>query len=721
MMIGWDWPFSFFWFFVLAVFLLAILFFHGRLLIKATMPKLAWKLITLRIMVVLLFLLLIARPFITTNEPNPKDFHLVTLTDLSGSMNAKDGANEPKRIDKVKPFIDRSNNLSWLTRIRNDYGKVESLGFSDDLQRMNQNSTDLTELGKNTALGDALSSTLRNSNDKQSLGSVVIFSDGRNNSGVPILEVAKQYRVQGVPVNVIGVGKDRPYGDVSIKFLDRKPKAVAKEELLLNALVENQFDRDLKLKVSLFFGKKILQEIPVSLKSGNKRKINFSPIIPETAGPKRYRVLVEPPDGDSDSSNNSDTLLVLVKPPDQFTTLYLSNNVHPLFPFLKRVLANEERFDFKALVRLSEKVFHAFGESVKPSYPTDPDFWMSYDTIILDTGTFDDLNESLVLSLKDFVQKKGGGLLLFGELDNARQKLGGIVPAKEIERIVAKDNLSLVTLEEPLFSPVDEVEKMKPFLPKRLPGFFVSEQNPAARGVVLSRANGKPVLLVQAYGAGKVAYWGSPNDWRRSMNNEDGEKEFRLFWQSLVQWLGTGGEDRLKTRDPEETVLRGSDAFLHVDALGSDFEPSMDALVQAEILGPGDYNKTVQLYPEGASAGRYTGSFRPIQSGAYEVNYTLRFPDGETLRRENFLRVSDAGEESLDISFAKTDLQMLAKLTGGEYLQIEEMDHNWRPNFAEKMPSLDKRHSLANAWIIFILIFLIAGSEWLIRRQAGLR
>ena len=73
-MIGWDWPFSFFWFFVLAVFLLAILFFHGRLLIKATMPKLAWKLITLRIMVVLLILLLIARPFITTNEPNPKIF-----------------------------------------------------------------------------------------------------------------------------------------------------------------------------------------------------------------------------------------------------------------------------------------------------------------------------------------------------------------------------------------------------------------------------------------------------------------------------------------------------------------------------------------------------------------------------------------------------------------------------------------------------------------------
>ena len=173
----------------------------------------------------------------------------------------------------------------------------------------------------------------------------------------------------------------------------------------MNALVENQFDRDLKLKVSLLFEKKILQEIPVSLKSGNKRKINFSPIIPETAGPKRYRVLVEPPDGDSDSSNNSDTLLVLVKPPDQFTTLYLSNNVHPLFPFLKRVLANEERFDFKALVRLV-KVFHALEKVLNLLILQIPDFWMSYDTIILDTGTFDDLNESLVLSLKDFCSKK---------------------------------------------------------------------------------------------------------------------------------------------------------------------------------------------------------------------------------------------------------------------------------------------------------------------------
>ena len=117
---------------------------------------------------------------------------------------------------------------------------------------------------------------------------------------------------------------------------------------------------------------------------------------------------------------------------------------------------------------------------------------------------------------------------MFGSLEFARENLGGLVPVKEVEYILAKENLSLVTLEEPLFSPVDEVEKMKLFLPKRLPGFFVKDQNQGAKGVVLSRSNGKAVLSVQAYGAGKVAYWGSPHDWRRSLD-EKGTKEFRLF------------------------------------------------------------------------------------------------------------------------------------------------------------------------------------------------
>ena len=36
----------------------------------------------------------------------------------------------------------------------------------------------------------------------------MVFSDGRNNEGAPVLEVAKEYRARGIPVNVVGVGKE---------------------------------------------------------------------------------------------------------------------------------------------------------------------------------------------------------------------------------------------------------------------------------------------------------------------------------------------------------------------------------------------------------------------------------------------------------------------------------------------------------------------------------
>lgn len=205
------------------------------------------------------------------------------------------------------------------------------------------------------------------------------------------------------------------------------------------------------------------------------------------------------------------------------------------------------------------------------------------------------------------------------------------------------------------------------------------------------------------------------------MNNEEGAKEFRNFWQALVQWLGTGGEDRLKTEDSQSLFLRGMDASLSVDALGADFEPSMDAMVEAQVSGPDDFQQVIQLYPEGSLAGRYAGNFRPSLAGAYEVRYTLKFPDGETLERENFLRVSEAGEEAIDVSFARLDLQMLAKLTGGKYLSISEFENFWEPNFAENLPSVRKRHGLANAWVFFIVLFILAGIEWVFRRQAGLR
>ena len=70
------------------------------------------------------------------------------------------------------------------------------------------------------------------------------------------------------------------------------------------------------------------------------------------------------------------------------------------------MLADEERFEFRSLIRLSDQVFHAFGDEIKPAYPDDPSFWMDYDSVILDTEALTDLNATLVDSLRTSFRKR---------------------------------------------------------------------------------------------------------------------------------------------------------------------------------------------------------------------------------------------------------------------------------------------------------------------------
>ena len=92
---------------------------------------------------------------------------------------------------------------------------------------------------------------------------------------------------------------------------------------------------------------------------------------------------------------------------------------------------------------------------------------------------------------------------------------------------------------------------------------------------------------------------------------------------------------------------------LQLDVLGGDFQPSVDASVEADISGPDGFSKNVQLYPNGASLGSYAGSFVPTSPGAYQVTYLITFPDGEKLQKLSYLKIRPFGEESKDTRYAE--------------------------------------------------------------------
>ncbi len=718
--LGWSYPVS--WIIGGGLIYGVLLLWHARNLFKKTTRSEAIKLSVLRGISGLFLLLLIARPFIEQSQTNPDAVRLVSLIDLSGSMNEQDNEDGKRRIDQVRELLDINRADSWINLIRSRYGSVDRLGFSDhDVYAIRSSSWAEPDEGKSTSLGNALIDVLE-SEESVNLGAVVLFSDGRNNTGKSPLEAGEKFRERAIPVNVIGVGQVREHGNLSVAFADVPSESVAKEELIFSAEIKNGFAKDKSTTVRLFNNDVELETRNLSLGAGESRIIRFSPHIPEIAGIRTYRVLVDPLEGDADPSDDVDVHVMQILPPQFFSSLYISHQIRPIYPFLKRALA-QDRFQLSSLIRLGEQTFHALGDNVLPhGYPENPEFWMDYDVIMLDCGSLRELNASMIGSLKDFVQKRGGGLLLFGDPEPAQELLGGLMPALETQSAMAKEDLSLSILPDPLFTERKRLDQWKTFLPGGMPAELVTRINPAARDVVrLKGGSNQSILTIQAYGAGKSAYWGSPHDWKRSLINEDRSLEFSFFWSGVIEWLGSGTVNRIKVDQQEEPRSAGEENILSIDVLGQDFEPSMDAQVEANVTGPDGYVKSLQLYPQGGSLGRYTGKFKPPVAGSFRVLYHISFPNGEKLKHLSYVKIKQHGDETKDTRYAERELQMLANLTGGEFIIIENIQDEWIPRLSSSLPTITKRTNLADAWMIFLIIFFAAGMEWIMRRKAGLK
>ena len=718
--IGYYWPYSLQWLILGGLIYLLVFIWHARKLFRSTTRAEAWKFTVLRGICAVLLLLLITRPFLEKLETDPSAVRVVAMVDLSGSMNHLEPEDDQTRVQQIRPFLDLGSAGSWMNQARSRYAKVDRVGFSDSgIFPVRSSSWSRPEEGESTSIGDALAELL----DQQgatSPAAVVLFSDGRNNTGESPLVTGEKFRQLGIPIHVVGVGQHLEYGNLSIFFADAPNQANAKEDLILRALVKNEFDQDIKTVARLFVEDEELDQIPLNLASGESRMIRFSPHTPEVAGAFTYRVVVDSLDGDSDPADDLDTQVLQVLPPPLFSALYLSHKVNQLYPFFSRSLANE-RFQLSSLIRLSDDAFHARGNEISTKgYPTDASFWMDYDVVLADAGCLSELNASVVSSLKDFVQSRGGGLLLFGEPGESRKLLGGLMPAIETQTSKVRQNLSLRVLPDPLFTETRRLDEWKPFLPAGLPAQLTTRVNPAARRVVGLRDKfDYSVMTLQAYGAGKSAYWGSPHDWRRVLASEKQAKEFSLFWQGIVEWLGSGTVERIKVTSDQEFGETGKSNALRVEVLGSNFQPSIDASVEANVSGPAGFSKTLQLFPTGGSLGSYAGSFLPSTPGSYRVVYNLSFPNGEKLQKLSYLKIRQLNEESKDIRYAERELRTLANLTGGDFFPVKQFDHSWQPKLSSSLPQISRKTELAEAWPIFMALFLAAGMEWVWRRRGG--
>ena len=130
------------------------------------LQRLLFRLILLRIIALLFLFLLLARPFLEQEQLDQSRFRLLSLVDLSGSMEVRDDREGKKRSAEVRPYFNSLDPGSWINQQRQNYGKVDIFGFSEERKRLVADEWKIKEIGSQTALGDALARSLAQSDDE---------------------------------------------------------------------------------------------------------------------------------------------------------------------------------------------------------------------------------------------------------------------------------------------------------------------------------------------------------------------------------------------------------------------------------------------------------------------------------------------------------------------------------------------------------------------------
>ena len=179
---------------------------------------LAGNLHVLRIIVIILFILALARPRVPVDEAKvqTEGIDIVLAIDASGSMRAADfmsGTNRRNRLDVVKKVVEnfilgRVNDRIGMIAFAARAYTVCPLTLDYDWLIENLKRIEIGAIEDGTAIGSAISSSLNRLKDTQAKAKIIVLlTDGINNSGkIPPLTSAEAAKALGIKIYTIGAG-----------------------------------------------------------------------------------------------------------------------------------------------------------------------------------------------------------------------------------------------------------------------------------------------------------------------------------------------------------------------------------------------------------------------------------------------------------------------------------------------------------------------------------
>jgi uncharacterized membrane protein len=703
-------------------------------------PRRRAALSALRVLTLLLLVVVLMRPVTQSTAADTRDVVVPVLVDASRSMTIDD-ANGQRRIDAARALVEER-----LLPELSDAFTVEVLSFGERVLPLEPGSLEAS--ARRSDLAGALGE-LRDRYRGRPVAGALVISDGGDTGG---LIAADGFDPLVPPVYPIGVGSPETPGDREVSSV------TAAEAVLDGSLVD--------LAVSAVAHDSAAEPIEVRLlENGRPREVrhvrpavNGGPIrevfqvAPPAGAATVYTVEIPAKPGELVPENN--TRSVIVQPPSRPRRVLLVEGA-PGFDhsFLKRALASDRSLDVDAVVRKGEneqgaETFYiqageGRGRSLMKGYPTDTTALFAYDAIVLANVASDQLTDAQLRATREFVSRRGGGLVVFGAQSFLARGLVGTpvedaLPVELNRRSVAqaapagaadRARLTEQGWDHPvtrLGATAHESRKRWEGLPPLASTSPLGAPRPGATVLATSMAGGasRPLIAVQRFGEGRSMVFAGEAAWRWRMLLPSTDRSYETFWRQSIRWVSLGATDPV-TVFPIPASGPGDRILVRLAVRDAEFAPVPDAEVVVRVTGPGDRLETLRAardITDGEDPGLFVAAFEPADPGVYRVSVTAARGGVSLGSATASALVGGADPEMADPRLNTALLERLAASTGGRVLTAGDLD-GLADLLRAGMPASAyavRQDAWHNAWSFLLLIGLLV-SEWLLRRRWGLR
>jgi hypothetical protein len=712
-----------------------------------------WKalLVGVRSIILLLLVLMLLRPVISTWQVNPQETYLAVLIDDSESMQIADLPAGQTRIDAVKSALYGNNGV--LEPLRERY-QVRTFGFNTQLNRVS-GEDDLQALGNASNLDLAL----RQLNEQLGglpLSAVVLISDGADNAAEDPLVTAREFGARQVPVFSVGVGQQQIPRDVAITEVSAVNTILDNSVFSVQANILHQGFAASNVRVRVMDGDTEVASRNLQLGAdGSSRRVELE-ITPERREPILYELQVDELEGEIILQNNRYQFLVDNSERPPLNILYVEGHPRNEFKFIRRAVEGDESLRLASYLQTGPGRFYRQGINtpleLSSGFPARAEDLYEYEAVVIGDINRDFLTDTQLGLLQDFVAERGGGLMISGMLEDAfvdsvmadilpltlmrSNTLPGFLqggirrgshPTGElyIPRMTAAGEFSpLLRLDSDdaanrrLWTEMPELQGVY-VTGRPKPGATVLMEHP----MLQFQNQAVPVIATQRYGSGRSMQIATASTWRWQMLMHSSDESHQRLWRQMLRWLSQGALERVSVNFDKPFYNAGDLVDVAATVLDARYQPDNNASLWLQRTDPTGEVVDMAMEWDISEDGVYRSRFVAESEGVYQVLVDVASAAGtgiETEKRAAFV-VTPSLREFNNAGLDEGMLGRIAENSGGRYYNLSRI--NQLVSDIEHVPGAYSREVQQDLWdrpFLLMLLIALMCFDWMARRYRGL-